>query len=151
MDIKHLLQSLLEHKVKFLLIGAWSFPAYGHVRMTKDVDIFIEPTERNVRRTIAALKALGYRAVEDASIESFLTKKVLLRQYILQTDIHPFVSGIDFKEAWKHRRATKIKELKVFVPSLADLIKMKKAAGRKKDKLDLEVLEAIQKRKWKKI
>ena len=150
MDIKRLLKSLLDRKVKFLVIGAWALPAHGHERMTRDIDILIEPTRANVRRTIAALLDVGYDSVMDAPLEIFLTKKVLLRQYVLQTGIHPFVKGVSFRDAWKRRKKTNIKGLEVFVPSLEDLISMKRAAGRKRDKLDLEVLKAIQQRISKK-
>lgn len=150
MGVKRLLKSLLDRKVKFLVIGAWTLPAHGHERMTRDIDIFVEPTRANARRTIAALLDVGYDSVMDVPPEIFLTKKVLLRQYVLQADIHPFVKGVSFKDAWKRRKKTNIKGLGVFVPSLEDLIIMKRAAGRKRDKLDLEVLEAIHQRVSKK-
>ncbi|MDO9028048.1 MAG: nucleotidyltransferase [Candidatus Roizmanbacteria bacterium] len=146
MNIQRLLRSLLEHKVKFLIIGAWALPAYGYERMTRDIDIFIKPTRLNAERTISALKSIGYDIVEDLKIKTLLTKKILLRQYILQIDIHPFVAGIGFDNAWKNRVETEIKGVNVYVPSIEDIIKMKEAAGRGKDKIDLEVLKEIQKR-----
>lgn len=148
MDIKILLQSLLEHKVKFLVIGAWALPAYGIERMTNDFDIFIEPTEHNVRRTIKALQQAGYLAVEDKHTKLFLTKKVLLREYILQTDVHPFVKGSNFERAWKTRKRTTIKGFKVFVPSIDELLSMKQAANRPKDKGDIVQLKATKEKMY---
>ena len=43
-----------------------------------------------------------------------------------------------------------IEGVKVFVPSLEDLIRMKKTAGRNKDLADLEYLEEIKRNKLKK-
>jgi len=60
MTIQKLLRLLVEHKVKFLVIGAWVFPAYGFTRNTYDIDIFFNPTKTNVRRLIKALKNVGY-------------------------------------------------------------------------------------------
>jgi predicted nucleotidyltransferase len=145
MDIKQLLLSLLDHKVKFIIIGAWALPAYGVTRMTGDVDIFIKPTPQNAKRTMKALQAIGYDVVRDVPPETFLKKKVLLRQYILQADIHPFVAGIDFDTAWRNRVKTEISGVDVYVPSLGDIMKMKKAAGRDKDKQDLKSLKEFQK------
>lgn len=139
MDIKKLLRSLLDHKVRFLVIGAWALPAYGHQRMTSDIDISIKPTTLNAKRTINALKAVGYCVVADLPLSHFLKKKILLRQYLLATDIHPFVTGISFESAWKNSVAVEIKGTKVFVPSLDDLIRMKRAAGCRKDKEDLRI------------
>lgn len=48
-----------------------------------------------------ALVEVGYDVVIDERAETFLTKKVLIRQYVLQTDIHPFVRGTDFKLSGK--------------------------------------------------
>ena len=143
MDIKRLLQSLLAHKVKFLVIGAWALPAHGLTRMTQDIDIFIKPTPINARRTLRALKSVGYDALAGVTTETLLTKKVLLRQYILQADIHPFVAGVKYDEVWEQRMETTIEGLTVFVPSLETMIAMKKAAGRSKDKEDLRVLKKI--------
>ncbi|MEK6756771.1 MAG: DUF6036 family nucleotidyltransferase, partial [Bacteroidota bacterium] len=112
-------------------------------RMTKDVDVFIQPSNQNAKRAAHALSSIGYKAVDDVSPSLFLRKKILLRQYILQVDIHPFVAGMGFEAAWKRRIKTEIKGLSVYVPSLNDLIRMKRAAGRAKDLEDIRVLEKI--------
>ena len=146
MDIKEILQSLLDHKVKFLIIGAWALPAYGYERMTRDIDIFFEPTKANAKRLVRALAAVGYDGIEDVPLETVLTKKVLARGYILQADTHPSVKGSTFASAWKSRVATTIRGLSVFVPSLDELIAMKQAAARDKDILDVKVLMRIRER-----
>jgi predicted nucleotidyltransferase len=142
MDIENLLKLLKEHKVKFLIIGAMAFPRYGYSRTTLDTDIFIEPTEKNAERTLKALKIFGYD-VTDIAVQDLLTKKLLIRQYAVETDIHPFVTGITFKEAWKNKKSGKIGHLSIYFSSLQDLIKMKKAAGRDKDKEDLKILKKL--------
>ena len=146
MDIKSLLESLLDHKVRFVVIGAWALPAYGIPRMTGDIDIFIKPSILNARRTKMALESIGYDVVSDVPAELFLKKKVLIRQYILQTDIHPFVKGIDFDTVWKNKQEGHIFGVPVFVPSVDDMILMKTAAGRPKDKLDLKNLRALRRK-----
>jgi hypothetical protein len=60
MIIQKLPRSLVEHKVKFLVIGAWVFPAYGFTRNTYDIDIFFDPTKANVKKLVEALKNFGY-------------------------------------------------------------------------------------------
>jgi hypothetical protein len=145
MDIKTPPQSLLDHKVQFLVIGAWAFPAYGYERPTQVADIFFEPTEENAKNLRDALKNIGYDGIEYISIQKILNKKILLRQFLLQTDTHPFVKGVEFEEAWKDRAETEIKGLKVFVPSLDSLLKMKRAANRPRDIEDIRQLEARRK------
>ena len=87
--------------------------------------------------------------MEDISDADMLTKKILIRQYILETDIHPFVKGITVEEIWKNRVAGKIGNVRCYFASLDDLIKMKKAAGRGKDKEDLKFLEKIKEKRGK--
>ncbi len=148
MDIENLLRLLKEHQVKFLIIGAAAFPLYGYSRSTLDIDIFIEATPENAAATLTALKALGYD-VSELTVNELLEKKVLIRQYLLETDIHPFVKGISFKEAWKNRQEGSIGMAQVSFASLEDLIKMKKAARRSKDIEDLKILKKILKGKSK--
>lgn len=102
MDTESLLRSLDAHDVRYVVIGAAAFPVHGYARATLDIDIFIEPTAQNAERTLAALGEVGYD-VADLSVEDLLTKKVLIRQYILETDIHPFVAGVTFDEVWRNR------------------------------------------------
>ncbi len=86
----------------------------------------------------------------DISIEELLIKKLLIRQYTLETDIHPHVKGISFDEVWKNRVRAKFGNTFVYFASLDDLIKMKKAAGRARDLEDLKVLLNIRKLKREK-
>jgi predicted nucleotidyltransferase len=139
MDTESLLKSLNAHNIRYVVIGATAFPVHGYARATLDIDIFIEATPENARRTLAALKDVGYD-VTDITIEDLLTKKLLIRQYILATDIHPFASGVTFEEVWRNRVEDKIGETPANFASLDDLIRMKQAAGRPKDLEDLRIL-----------
>jgi predicted nucleotidyltransferase len=139
MDVEELLKLLREHKVRFVIIGATAFPVYGYARSTLDIDIFIEPTHPNADKTRLALAEFGYD-VTDISVDDLLTKKVLIRQYLVQTDIHPFVEGAKFDEVWRRKVKAKLGRTITWFASLDDLIKMKRAAGRAKDLEDLKYL-----------
>lgn len=58
MDTESLLKSLQGHRVRFVIIGATSFPIHGYSRATLDVDIFIRPERPNAERVLAALNNL---------------------------------------------------------------------------------------------
>ncbi len=139
MDTEKLLRSLNARRVRYVIIGATAFPVHGYARATLDVDLFIEPTEENARRVREALSDFGYD-VSDLAIEDLLRKKVLIRQYVLQTDLHPFVAGATFGEVWDHRVESRLGQTPTSFASLDDLIRMKQAAGRPKDLEDLKVL-----------
>ena len=139
MDTEGLLKSLKDHKVRFVIIGATAFPVHGYSRATLDIDIFIKPERTNAEKTLSALKDFGYD-VSDVTVDELLTKKVLIRQYLVETDIHPYVKGVSFEQVWKNKVKAKFGDTFSWFASLDDLIKMKKAAGRPKDIEDLKYL-----------
>lgn len=145
MDIEGLLRLLKEHRVDFVIIGATAFPVHGYARATLDVDIFIRPTISNARKTYKALEEFGYDMI-DIEIEDLLKKKLLIRQYIVEVDIHPFVTGVTFESVWKRKVRAKLGNTFAYFASLDDLIKMKKAAGRSRDLEDLKYLLKLQRR-----
>ena len=145
METEKLLKLLKEHKVKFVIIGATAFPVHGYSRATLDIDIFIKPEKSNANRTHDALKDFGYD-VSDISIEDLLSKKLLIRQYIVETDIHPVVKGISFETVWKNKVKRFFGKTFVWFASLDDLIKMKRAANRPKDVEDLKYLLALKRK-----
>jgi predicted nucleotidyltransferase len=144
LDTESLLKLLNAHNVEFVIIGATAFPVHGYARATLDLDLFIRPDPENARRTLKALKEFGYD-VTDLSEDDLLSKKVLIRQYLVETDVHPFVQGITFDQVWKNRVSGTYGNEKVYYASLDDLITMKKAAGRAKDIEDLNALLRLKK------
>lgn len=141
-----LLRSLLDEGVRFVVIGAFAFPAHGFVRDTRDVDILFEPTLENLGRLRRALRALRYPEWE-VTDEAFLTKKILFRGFQPEIDTHPSAAGAEWALVWNRRVVERIEDLDVPCAGLDDLIAMKRAAGRLKDLQDLEYLQEIQRRK----
>ena len=146
-QIQALLRLLNDSDVRYLIVGATAFAAHGWVRATADLDLFISDEEANVERLRDALTSFGYD-VSDASLEDFRRYKILLRQYDLPLDLHPFVEGApDFDACWKRRVVADIGGVEAPFASLDDLIAMKRAAGRAKDREDLKHLERLKQSK----
>jgi predicted nucleotidyltransferase len=141
-DIESLLRSLNDHSVEYVLIGATAFPVHGYARATLDVDIFIRATPENAQRTYRALIAFGFDLTE-VTYDELLTNKVLIRQYLVEADIHPFVRGVTFDEVWSRRVHDRFGQTPTAFAGLDDLIRMKEAAGRPKDLEDLRVLRRL--------
>ena len=53
-DFKDLLSELNANHVEYLVVGAHALAAYGHVRATKDIDIWVRPEPGNARRVVDA-------------------------------------------------------------------------------------------------
>lgn len=97
MDAESVLRSLNARSVRYVVIGAVALPVHGYSRTTLDLDVLIDSEPENARRTRDALSDVGYDVTE-LTVEDLLTSKVLIRQYIVQTDIHPSVLGATFEE-----------------------------------------------------
>ncbi|MEA3506433.1 MAG: hypothetical protein U9R36_02915 [Elusimicrobiota bacterium] len=148
MDIRDLIRLLNENAVDYIIIGASSFPYYGYVRNTLDTDILIRPGKDNAEKALKCLQRFGFDT-KDITAQEMLNKKILFRQYDEEVDIHPEVKGASFKQLWENKNRGKIAGEDVFFPSLVDLIEMKKAAGRAKDREDLKYLNRLKKKKEK--
>ena len=142
MDIESLLRSLNGHSVEYVVIGATAFPVHGYARATLDVDVFIRATPENARRTRDALTEFGYD-LATVTDDELLTRKILIRQYLVEADIHPHVKGVEFDGVWEHRVQDFFGRTPTAFASLDDLIRMKEAAGRPKDVEDLRVLRRL--------
>ena len=59
-DYLRLYKSLNRNKVKYLIIGGIACIIYGVPRTTLDIDIFIEPSVKNAKKLLKALKEAGF-------------------------------------------------------------------------------------------
>lgn len=141
-----LIKLLNAQLAEYIIIGGQALAAHGYVRATEDIDILINPTEKNIARVRAALEAFGFDTA-DASDEDFKTKKILFRQYWYDVDIHPDAKGVKTAEALSHCIKGIYEGEPTYYASLEDLIKMKKAAGRPVDLEDIKILKEVKKQR----
>ena len=47
-DFVELLSAFIDHQVDHLVVGAHALAAHGHVRATKDLDVWIRPTPTKI-------------------------------------------------------------------------------------------------------
>jgi hypothetical protein len=116
---------------------------YTEPYSTKDLDIWIEPSQDNARRTLDALRGFG-APVADIRADDLLNPDTVYQIGIEpnRIDIMSFVNGLEFGRAWDcHAIAEFDKDLKTPVLSLDDIITAKEAAGRAKDRLQARQLK----------
>ena len=58
-DFRDLLAEFNAQGVEYLVVGAHALAAHGHVRATKDLDVWVRPDAENAKRVVTALKAFG--------------------------------------------------------------------------------------------
>ncbi len=127
------------HGVDYLFIGKGGAILLGYPGATQDVDVFPRRSEDNGRRIVAALLELGF------SLSARDRADIVRGKDFVQIGSGPFdidlvfaPDGIDsFDKAL--RRAERIENFPVM--SLRDIIASKRAAGRKRDLAEMELLE----------
>ncbi len=140
-DFVEMLSALSAAGAKFLIVGAHALAAHGVPRATGDLDIWIEATPDNAARVFQALKNFG-AALFDLSIDD-LSKPATVFQIGLppsRIDILSSISGVEFDVAWIRRIEVTIGDLRVGVIGRADFIANKRATGRSRDLVDIELL-----------
>jgi transcriptional regulator with XRE-family HTH domain len=153
---RELAATLDRHQVEYVLIGGVAANARGAPYISYDVDICFRRDRGNVERLAAALKEL-HATLRGApeGLPDVIDARFLWNgdHFTFDTDYGDLdcmmtPSGIPGGYEELNRNATTeiIQDLSVRVAGLEDLIRMKEAAGRPKDRYHLEFLRAIQER-----
>ena len=140
-DFDRIIASLNKHHVDFMLIGGIAVIYHGHVRDTKDLDIFIRRTPENAKKTVAALEEVGFECPELKPEVFMADNGISLGEVPVKVDILSNIPGVDFDEAWARREADIFGPQTVNYISLEDLIANKRAVGRPQDMADVYKLE----------
>jgi len=143
-DFRDLLSTFNEHGVEFLVVGAHALAAHGHVRATKDLDVWIRPDAANARRLMNALHAFG-APTHDVSESDFTTPGITFQIGVepVRIDVITTVDGLEFEPAWQNRVAAGYGGVPAFVLSRDDLIRNKRASARPQDLADIAALERL--------
>ena len=141
-DFKELLLTLNAHNVEYLVVGAHALAAHGHIRATKELDVWVRPDEKNAHRVLRALSDFGAPTV-DLTIDDLSRKDTIFQIGMppLRIDIITDIDGVEFDDAWPDRLETMFGGVPVFVISRQHLITNKKTAARLQDLADVQHLE----------
>jgi hypothetical protein len=142
-DFSELLLAFNAHHVEYLLVGAHALAVYGHVRATKDIDVWVRPDSENAQKVLMALSQFG--APSGDLNQDDLSKAGTIFQIgvpPLRIDIITSIDGVDFADAWPDRFNASMGSVPVSVISRHHLIINKKASARLQDLADVEQLEA---------
>lgn len=149
-EADEILRILSEHDVDFVVIGGLAVQVHGYLRGTKDIDMVVRPSSLNLSRLSEALADLEAEPRTAATIN--LTDPHQLRRaplVPLMTKAGPLdLVNIDHLAGAPAsydslRDSALIVELaaaEVAFAGLPDLIRMKRAAGRRHDLADIEAL-----------
>lgn len=146
------LRLLCDAQVRFVLIGGTAMVLHGANALTQDIDISFAGDGENRRRLAAVLNPHKPRPLAFPRDQPFLLDAdVLARGRFLnlvtdlgELDLLMLPAGVEsFEGLWNRAVAMGLKDCTVRVAGLDDLIAMKTAAGRPKDRLHLMELQAL--------
>ncbi len=149
-----ILEILTRHQVRFVLIGGLAAQVHGSPSLTRDLDICYDRDLDNLERLAAVLADLVAvrRGLPAASPRlppldartlragGLFTLSTTAGDFDLLADPDP---GFDFERLRSAAVEATFAGHLVAVASLVDLMAMKRAAGRPKDRIELEILGAL--------
>jgi len=141
-DFLDALRALSEADARFLVVGAFAVAVHAEPRATGDLDVWVEPTPENAARVFAALVRFG-APLADLTPADLARPDVVFQMGVPpgRIDVMTSISGVEFAEGWAGRTTFTLADLRVPVVGRAELVRNKRATGRPKDLLDLELLE----------
>lgn len=151
-DPRRALGVLTRHRVDFVVIGGIAASLHGSPMVTHDLDICYARDRENLERLASALRELGARLRGAPDDVPFILDAKTLRMgdhFTFSTEAGALdclgtPSGVSgFEEIAKNAVTYDLEGLRVRVTSLDDLMRMKAAAGRPKDRIALENLGAL--------
>lgn len=140
-DFVEFLELFNKNKVKYCVVGAFAVGLYGYPRYTKDIDILVEPSSKNAKKIIKALKEFGFNSPGLTEKDFSQKNQVIQLGYEpVRIDILTSIEGFDFARIWKNKTIAKFGAIDAFFMGRKELIETKRKANRDLDKIDLKKL-----------
>ncbi len=145
-DFEEFLQFLNDEKVKYVIVGGYAVAFHGYIRATQDIDLFYANTRKNILNIQKALKKFGITTTAE-QLSEFEDPGSIIKMGFPPVKIEMInsISGLSFKEVWKHRIAGNYGDVPVDFISFEHLLKNKRESGRPKDIADFDELGGFRK------
>lgn len=139
-DFQDFIEALNQAEVEYILVGGYAVILHGYIRSTADMDVWVNKTAFNYQKLIKAFQLFGAPV--------FSEKEFLGNQFDVwgigiepnKIEILNKITGVEFSEAFPQCKTFTQNHVHVRYIHLKHLIQAKKAAGRFKDKDDIEQL-----------
>ena len=139
LQAQEIARSFMDEGVDYLFIGKSGAILLGYPGTTQDVDVFPARSPENGRRIVAALRKL------DFEMSAELERQIIAGNDFVQIKTGPFDVDLVFAPdgigSFAEAKARGVTEGIFQVANLRDIIASKRASGRKKDEIELPLLE----------
>lgn len=147
------IKAIHEKGIRYLLIGRQAVIAYGGPVQTMDYDIYVDGAEKNINHLLEIAiefslfpsipkeeiaKTFKFKLENDCVIDVFRAKHLMVSK----------TEKISFDEVYERKVVAKdVSGLEINLPSIEDLILLKKVRSSPKDLLDIEYLKQLKNKK----
>jgi hypothetical protein len=143
-DFEDLLHLLQKHHVRYLIIGGLAFIYHAKPRYTKDMDIWIDPSEHNVKLANVALAEFGSPHLLNPDADEEILQLGVAPDRI---DLLRAIKGARFATAWKNRIRAKYGKANASWIDLDSLIRIKSLIDHPRHIEDVRVLREVRRRR----
>ena len=161
---RDILRQLVLGNARFVVVGGVAVNLHGHLRATKDLDLVIDLSPDEARKTLTILQSCGLQPLipvnpldlaDAATREEWIEQKNMLVFQMrdpndLRRSVDLFVRyPIDFEELWERSELLPLGDVTVRTASPGDLITMKENTGRWQDADDIEQMRRVERLRGK--
>jgi len=139
-DFEDILLLLDKHRVRYLIVGGLAFIYHAKPKYTKDMDLWVDASGKNLDRANKALAEFGSPVLFEKGDE----------QQILQVGIAPDridlilrLPGVEFREAWPDRIEGRYGEARANWIDLDNLIRNKESIDDPRHQSDARTLRKV--------
>ncbi len=138
-DFLEFIALLEKERVEYLVVGGYAVAIHGFPRYTGDIDFFVALDSGNAEKPLRVFAAFGFGDMglseEDFLLEDF---EVEIGREPRKIQVLTGIDGVKFAECLAHRVIVEYEGINIPFIGKQDLIRNKLAAGRPKDRLDVE-------------
>ena len=142
-DVVTLCRALNKASVRYILIGGFAVVLHGSLRGTKDIDLLVDASEKNVgalKRAMAYLPDNAVALIQNGEVKQYGVVRIA-DEFVV--DLMRAACGIDYEAAMAAGIQYKeIEGVRIPIPTKALLIRMKDTI-RFSDKSDIQFLQVL--------
>lgn len=144
-DFKELFELFNARGVEYVVVGGYAMAHHGDPRYTRDIDLYVRPTEQNSRNIMAALESFGFGEV-GLKAEDFQKPDQIIQLGVqpVRVDMITSIAGVTWEQASEGKSPGEYGGEPVPYLGRNELIANKKASGREQDLLDAKKLEKLE-------
>jgi len=143
-NFREFLKLLIDHDVKFVVVGGYAVGIHGFPRYTGDIDIFVAIDRHNASRLERVFEDFGFGQLGISEADFRQADSVIeIGREPNKIQVLTGIDGVAFATAYANRLEIDLDGLRVPFIGFDDLLENKKASGRNKDLIDVDELTRI--------